>query len=137
MIVPLLTYAGPLKTYFTATQLSRLSSLHDRAKFVTKNTGIKNISNEISRQNCLFVKKCITKETSSWCFDNYFTIILNENRRTRNSGCLLRIPSVKLELSRSSFYFGAATLFNKLPLEIRAKPKTSEFRLALKGYNFL
>lgn len=136
MIVPLLTYAGPLKTSFTATQLARLTSLHDRARFLTKNNDLKIIPHEISRQNCLFVKKCIGKETNSFNFDNYFNMIHNKNTNTRNNGNLVRIPVVKLELSRQSFYFGAAIVFNSLPLEIRAKLKTTEFRRALKGHRF-
>ena len=133
--MPILIYSASLKLTYTRSQSARITSLHQKAKFITKNKDLKNVSNEINRLNCMFVKKCLNKETSSAVFNNYFEVLSNY-RQTRNSGHSLRLPTVKLELGRKSFYFGGASLFNTLPLEIRAKQKTSEFCTALKKYNF-
>ena len=135
MIIPILTYPASLKPTQTMTQSGKMASLQERATFITKNNNIRNASQDICRQNCMLVKKCINKELTSYEFDNYFQILTNY-RQTRNSGYSIKLPSVKLELARKSFYFGAAKLFNSLPLEIRAKQKTSEFRCLLKSYKF-
>jgi hypothetical protein len=64
--------AGPVKIIHTKTQTDRLASLHRRSKTIIGNNHLNSITNEIQRQNCLLVKKCLEKQTNSSTFDNYF-----------------------------------------------------------------
>ncbi len=102
MILPILTYAGPVKLTHTKTQTDRLASFHHRA--ITGNSHLNSITNEIQRQNCLLVKKCLEKQTNSLIFDNYFKMLGHE-KSTRNNNALIEIPRVKLEVAKQSFYF--------------------------------
>jgi len=63
------------------------------------------------------VKKCLDKGTSS-NFHEYFTINAHKIS-TRNQNTLLKIPKVKLEFTKSGFFFQGVKLFNPLPVEIR------------------
>ena len=65
MRLPIVTHAGPVKIIHTKTQTDRLESLHRRAKTITGNNRLNCITNEIQRQNCLLVKKCLEKQTNS------------------------------------------------------------------------
>ena len=57
------------------------------------------------------VKHCVKKEV----FENYFNII-GHSRGTRNNKRLLKLPKIKLEASRPSFFFGAAKIVNNLDI---------------------
>jgi hypothetical protein len=54
MILPIVTYAGPVKIIHTKIQTDRLASLHRRAKTITGNNHINCITNEIQHQNCVY-----------------------------------------------------------------------------------
>ena len=71
----------------------------------------------VEQQVCTLFKRCLKKETGHPIFDDYFTV-LSHGKRTRNNYCL-KFPSIKLEASRSKFFFGAAKIFNKLPVSER------------------
>ena len=92
MILPIVTYAGPVKIIHTKIQTDRLASLHRRAKTITGNNRLNFITNEIQRQNCLLVKKCLEKQTNSSTFDNYFKMLSHE-KSTRNNNTLIEIES--------------------------------------------
>ena len=96
MILPILTYAGPVKSTYTKTQTDQLVSLHLRAKSITGNNHLNCITNVIQRQICLLIKKCLEKQINSQIFDNYFSMQSHE-RATRNN-TLIEIPLLKLEL---------------------------------------
>ena len=59
----------------------------------------------MKRDTCIFMKKCLNKEFCS-NFNNYFDII-EHNKRTRQ-GFLLRLPVIKLESTKNSFFFTGA-----------------------------
>ncbi len=65
---------------------------------ITGNSHLNSITNEIQRQNCLLVKKCLEKQTNSLIFDNYFKMLSHE-KSTRNNNALIEIPRVKLEVA--------------------------------------
>ena len=48
-------------------------------------------------------------------FKDYFTLM---NNSTRNRGKLLRLPRVKLESTKESFYFNGANFFNSLAIQL-------------------
>ena len=127
MILPILTYAGPVKSTYTKTQTNQLVSLHLRAKSITGNNHLNCITNVIQRQNCLLVKKCLEKQTNSQIFDNYFCM-QSHGRTTRNNNTLIEIPLLKLEVAKQSFYVAGAKIFNSLPIEIRLTKDFKTFR---------
>ena len=55
-------------------------------------------------------------------FGNYFEVI-ESKINTRNKGSLIRIPKVKLEVTRKSFCFQGGYECNTLPREIRSEKK--------------
>ena len=62
--------------------------------------------------------KCLNDELCS-NFQDYFEF--NQNKtNTRNNNISVRVPRVKLEFARSSFYFMGAKIYNELPRDIRA-----------------
>jgi hypothetical protein len=80
---------------------------------------------------CLLVKKCLEQEIHNPIFDEYFTMISHE-KGTRNNNCMLRLPRMKLEVAKQSFYFGGAKLYNALPLDLRSVQTLEKFRKGLK-----
>ena len=57
IILPILSYAGPVKLTYTRTQKDRLISLLNRAKDITGNDTLGDIHDVIQRQNCMLVRK--------------------------------------------------------------------------------
>lgn len=51
-------------------------------------------------------------------FNEYFKINIH-GKMTRNNNVLVKLPKVKLEFARNSFFYFGAHLYNSLPLEIR------------------
>ena len=73
--------------------------------------------------------KCLKNEVCT-PFKNYFT--LNKHLAgTRNQGLLLKLPRVKLEFSKRSFFYSGARLFNALPKQKREISETKSFKKAL------
>ena len=104
---------GPVKSTYTKTQSEHLTSLNNRATCLLKNRNIKNVLHEVNKQNCIFVKKCLLKRKNSSIFDNYFQVP-KHSQQTRNYRIMLKLPSVKLEIYKQSFYFNGARLYNSL-----------------------
>jgi len=46
---------------------------------------------------------------------------------------MIRLPSIKLEVARKSFYFQGANIYNELPREIRLEQDYSKFKSLLKS----
>ena len=100
----------------------------------TENIPISSLRNSSLRHACGLVRKCLDKNICS-NFHNYFH--LNDHQlNTRNSRYMLKIPKIKLETARSSFYFMGAVIYNKLPLNIRKIEDYNEFQKNLKEFNF-
>ena len=72
----------------------------------------------IDKQVLSMVLKCLRHEFDHNVLDQYFDSI-KHNKHTRNNKFSLKLPEIKLEIARASFYFGGVKMFNKLPLEIR------------------
>ena len=79
-------------------------------QIVGETNNFSDIEKTMKRDTCICVKKCLNKELCS-NFDNYFDII-EHNKRTRQGG--LRLPVIKLESTKYSFFFTGAKLFNSL-----------------------
>ena len=134
MIVPLITYSTTHRIPFTNTQYKKLESLSRRASSIIKcNDNLPSINGLVNRDICLLVKKCLLKSLNSETLDNYFTEQMH-NKNTRNNNHSIRLPRVKLELARQSFYFYGGKLYNALPLGMRKIDNICEFKVSLKGH---
>ena len=115
----------------TETQLSKLKLIEARGIRII--TGGKESSkilipftmNIIKKNECMLVRKCLCQETCENLHD-YFEIS-NHRFNTRNNGCLLKIPNVKLETTTKSFHFMGAKIYNELPIKIRAATQILTF----------
>ena len=137
MILPILSYAGPIKLTYTQTQKDRLISLLNRAKNITGlNDTHGDVHDVIQRHNCILVRKCLQQQTNSVTLNNYFEI-LSHTMETRGDNYLLRLPQVKLETARQGFYYGGAKLYNSLPLTLRMDTHLNKFKILLTDFKFL
>ena len=74
------------------------------------------------------VRKCLDGSTCS-NFSDYFVVVHHKN--TRNNGLLLKVPRLKLEYARGSFYHTGSALYNELPRDIRSTPNLYQFKSML------
>jgi hypothetical protein len=126
MIVPLLTYRGPVKLTYTKTQENRFVSLERRAKQVI-GTSVPSVLSSIRKEALLIVKRSLENEVCT-NFEGYFQIH-QHHMATRNNGYLLVLPKMKLELGKQSFKYSGAKLFNDLPLSVRKTSTTTSTSL--------
>ena len=66
-------------------------------------------------------------------FENYFDII-DSKHVTRNYKSLIRLPKVRLECAKKSFYFTGAKTFNDLPIDIRKVETLNDFKVKLQNF---
>ena len=137
MIVPILTYCGLINLHLSQSREDKLLAFHHRAlDIIRSNTKYEcdinspSIINQIKA--CQMVRNCLDGNVCS-NFMNYFEINAHE-RSTRNSGYQLKLPKMRLEYSRRSFYNMGAKLYNDLPLNIRKEEDHKSFNKLLKGY---
>ena len=123
MIQPTLTYCPLITSCTTKTFDSTLSRLQKRAERII-GENITSIESIKKRRVCCFVFKCIKNDVCG-NFENYFEIMDN---KTRNSGILCRLPKVRLEIAKKSFYFNGAKVFNDLPRNIRESNSYCHFK---------
>ena len=113
--MPILTYNSTTKTSFNNTQLQKFSSLERRATKVISYelNQWKSIKDTTDNQICSLVKNCLQKKFGYEVLNNCFEI-LNHRKHTRNNNCSLKLPPIKLKISKQSYY-GGVKLFNSLP----------------------
>lgn len=132
MIVPTITLSCTLKTC-NETQKVKLNSLDGRAKkIVNMNEAIPTIENFSNRERCLLVRKCITNQMDGE-LNNYFNIF-DHKIRTRNNEVSIKLPQVKLEVVKKSFFFAGGQLYNTLPIKLRRIKDFTEFKARVKSY---
>ncbi len=68
-------------------------------------------------KSCILTFRCLKKDVCQNFF-NYFTVI-DSKVATRNQGCSINLPRVRLETAKKGFYFYGGKLYNELPLDIR------------------
>ena len=88
----------------------------------------------IHKQACTIVKKIITDDICSK-IKGYFEIN-NYSKQTRNANFLLKVPRIKLETARSSFYYMGVKFYNDFPLNLRKVESFKEFERLLKQHCF-
>ena len=85
------------------------------------------------RKTCTLTYRCLKMDLCE-NFENYFEII-ESKYATRNNKRLIRLPKVRLECAKKSFYFNGAKTFNDLPSDIRKAETLNDFKIKL--VNFL
>ena len=109
MIVPLLTYRGPVKLSYTKTQQDRFSSLERRAKEVIGRS-VPRILKSVKKEALgSLLKRSLEEKKFVITFKNYFEIY-EHDMATRNNGHLITLPKFKLELGKQSFNCSGALL---------------------------
>ena len=130
MIVPILTYRGPVKLTFTATHQQQFESLESRARRITGKS-VPSILNLIRAEALNLIKKSIDG-TSCSNLNGYFK--LRTHAKTRNNGFLIETSRMKLETGKQSFKYSGAMLFNDLPINVRKTISSPNFYSALKEH---
>ena len=116
-------------------RLNLLSSLENRTSVIIDTKGRVPSMNQIhKRKICKFVRKCLDGQAAS--FVNYFTLI-GHSRGTRNTKCSIRLPLIKLESTRNSYFFPGAYIYNKLPKELPSVANFNNFINLLNKYEFV
>ena len=110
-------FNGIINLNLTVTQINRLTSLDNRAKRITNNIKITPLHDSIRKHACKIVKKVITGDICS-NLKGYFEVN-NHSKQTRNANFLLKVPRIKLETARSSFYYMGVKCYSDLPLNLR------------------
>ena len=136
-IIPLITYCGTIHLNLTTTQEEKLISLHNRAINIIKDNSTYNpklISPKslIIIAACLLTRKCLDGDVCT-SFKEYFTLS-SHTKSTRNNNNIIRLPKIRLEVARGSFYFMGAKLYNELPLDLRKTDTFNIFKRQLKQY---
>ena len=131
IILPGIKYNCILNLKLTETQKQCLASLDRRAaNILGKN--VTSIENLMKLHALKLVKKCLDGKVCE-LFRDYFTLHHHE-KLTRNNTHLLKIPRVKLEISKCGFYWMGVKLFNSLPLEIRKIESFSQFGCLVRNF---
>jgi len=58
------------------------------------------------------------------------------SKKTRNASNLLKLPKIKLEVARGSFFYMGAKLYNELPLDTRKSCSFNDFKRKIKSNIF-
>jgi hypothetical protein len=106
MIVPLLTYCGIINLNTNRTQLSKFNSIERRSARIIGTKRVPSIKNRIEIRANVIVRNALNGMLCS-NFNNYFTINTHA-KLTRNGNFLIKLPKIKLEFARSSFYYFGA-----------------------------
>ena len=84
----------------------------------------------ICKHACKIVKKVTTGDICSNLKD-YFELN-NHSKQTRNANFLLKVPRIKLETARSSFYYMDVKFYKDFPSNFRKVESYKEFERQLK-----
>ena len=128
MIIPIFTYCSIVTSISNKTHNEKIKRFEKRAKEIIYGPNIprKNTTTiELlgRKRLCLQVFNCLSGNVCE-NFKSYFELTNNE---TRNKNKLIRLPVIKLECARKSFYFNGAKQYNDLPLIIRTAETKENF----------
>ena len=88
----------------------------------------------ICQHACKIIKKIITGNICS-ILKGYFEVN-NHTKQTRNANFLLKVPRIKLETARNSFYYMGVKFYNDFPLNLRKVESYKEFERQSKLHRF-
>ena len=137
MILPVITYGSLLHLNPTMCQRMKLTSFHNGSVKIVNNSkhecsGIPSpyaITVTISYE---LVRKCLDENKHARIsFATLRRLIMMDFRICKHS---LKLPKLRLEYCRGSFYYMGTKVYNDLPLTIRTTETFNEFKEKLKGY---
>ena len=132
MIIQIMTYSSTIWLLCNDTECKKLQSFDRRANFIIKST-VTLIGSCLNRDICMLVKRCLLNEFNLDTFNNYFEIF-DHKMNTRNNNHSIRLPRVKLELVRNSFFLASGIRYISLPLELRQVDDILLFKRRLKEH---
>ena len=129
MVIPLLTYCPMVITPSIEKQKRKLNILENRArKIIGRNFITPDITTIMRKRCCVQVFRSLNGNICE-NFNSYFQLI--DTRSGRSNGKTIRLPRIRLEAARLSFYFYGGKLFNSLPAEIRNRNDLKDFKNGL------
>ena len=131
VIQPGIKYNCITNLNLTRTQKEKLKSLDTRVSKLIDEKKV-NTFDSLNKHAVMIVRKCVDGDICE-NFLNYFELN-NHQKVTQNNNYLLKVPKIKLEFAKHSFYFMGVQLYNSLPIEIR-QTKT-DFKKQLKCFQF-
>ena len=134
MVTPLLMFNSIINLNLTATQINRLTSLDNQEKRITNSIKITPLHDSIWKHACKIVKMVITDDICS-NLKGHFEVN-NHSKQTKNTNVLLKVPRIKLETARSSFYYMDRKFYTDLPLKLPKVESYKEFERQLKLHCF-
>ena len=134
MIAPIFTYCGTLGLSFPDYRKEMIKNIERRGFKVIGNSSFNppSVNNLIKRKSCLFVFDCLQNNVCT-PFKNYFERLVH-SKATRNNGISVKLPKVRLEFGKKSFYYQGAKTFNNLPAELRSLDSRLKFKNKLRDY---
>ena len=134
MIVPIFTYCGALGLSFPESRKEMIKNIERRSLQVIGNdtVNLPSVNNLIKRKSSQFVFDCLQNNVCS-PFKNYFERMLH-SKATRNNGLSVKLPKVRLEFGKKSFYYQGAKTFNNLPVDLRSTDSRLKFKNKLRDY---
>ena len=139
MVLPIFTYCGSLSLGLPDYSLRKIQSIERRGKNIIVSAlgnnielRVPTVSSLIKKRVCTMVFDCLNNNICE-LFENYFER-RDHKYATRNNENSVKLPKVKLETGRKSFYFLAAKTFNSLPSEVRTLKYRTVFRKAIEEH---
>ena len=121
MINPIFHYCYPIYVSLSATHNDKLNLLQDRAKRLIGSTSAQ-LWIDIASQRNQFVAIDVFKSLHQLGnLTPYKYNWIDHNINTRGKKSLLCLPKVKIEMFMKSVHYQGATIFNKLPRELRIR----------------
>ena len=141
MIMPIFTYCGYNSLGWSESRKQMIRSIETRSlEIISPNYSPQNcdlrlltIDNFLQKRACCFVFDCLNG-TACFPFKDYFQRLHHNALNTRNNGKTAKLPKVKLDFARRSFYLLGASIFNSLPFSLRNINSRVLFRKALDDY---
>ena len=124
MILPVFFYCNTITLDLSESFRQKLRNLEDRTNRIISN-GLNNAHVDLKIPTilrvrdynaCLLAFKCMNNMTCD-SFKSYLSLNYHE-KTTRNNGKLTRVPKIRLEAARKSFYFQGASKYNKVTVSI-------------------
>ena len=112
--------------------MRKLDSLRERATKVIfrdsrPGSQLPSIMDLRKKRACERVRRALDCNIPKALMDHF--VIKDHGRETRNRGCMINLPPIKLEYARRGFYFMGAKLYNELPLNIKTAPTEDFYKL--------
>ena len=140
MILPVFSYCNTITLDLSEFLRQNVRNFEDRANRIISN-GLDNAHVDLKIPSilrvrdynaCLLAFKYINNMTCD-NFKSYLSLNYHE-KTTRNNGKLVRVPKIRLQATRKSFYYQGARKYNKLPVYIRDTDSVVSFKNSIRTH---